>query len=349
MLFRSAALADPRTKLDIKNAFQALALDEHRAAFTPTLFYIPDVTKASKEAISKQQELCQTANKSWDDLLSTESPSLEDLQRASKVKNEAMRKLLDMEDSKKDRSKLLQVWFPGVHINIGGGSTLTLENKGNMEEMSNIVFAWMLDRIKGFVSINEKTLQKEQVSRQDRLTRINNALHWYNERLNRRQTETWGKWLERRGQWIASSILHPLTPGDKPAYMDERVYTWGLGDLPDNFGIVYIANGSRPRTPGRYALDKHGRKLGETYEQIHPVVGYRVEKTQDHVVKEKRYRPIWLTGDSYERRGKKEGGFEYLFKYPGMTQYQILPEWKLSGDASSYERLAIVGDVHFPL
>lgn len=127
--------------------------------------------------------------------------------------------------------------------------------------------------------------------------------------------------------------------------MDERVYTWGLGDLPDNFGIVYIANGSRPRTPGRYALDKKGQKLGETYEQIHPVVGYRVEKTKDHAVKEKRYRPICLMGNSYERREKKEGGFEYLFKYPGMTQYQILPEWKLSGDVSSYERLAIVGDV----
>jgi len=322
-----------------------LALDEHRAAFTPTLFYIPDVTKASKEAIEKQQESCQTATKSWNDLLSTESPSLEDLKQISKVKNEAMRKLLEMEDSQKDRSNLLQVWFPGVHINIGGGSTLTLENKGNMEEMSNIVFAWMLDRIKGFVSINEKTLQKEQVARQARLTRINNALHWYNERLSRRQTETWGKWFQRGGQWIASSFLHPLTPGDKPAYMDKRVYTWGLGDLPDNFGIVYIANGSRPRTPGRYALDKKGQKLGETYEQIHPVVGYRVEKTKDHAVKEKRYRPIWLMGDSYERREKKEGGFEYLFKYPGMTQYQILPEWKLPGDVSSYERLAIVGDV----
>ncbi|KAJ5241405.1 uncharacterized protein N7469_002996 [Penicillium citrinum] len=330
---------------NIKNAFQALALDEHRAAFTPTLFYIPNVTKASKEAIEKQQESCQAASKSWNDLLSTESPSLQDLKQISKGKNEAMRKLLEMEDSQKDRSKLLQVWFPGVHINIGGGSTLTLENKGNMEEMSNIVFAWMLDRIKGFLSINEKTLQKEQVARQARLTRINNALHWYNERLSRRQTETWGKWFQRGGQWIASSILHPLTPGDKPAYMDERVYTWGLGDLPDNFGIVYIANGSRPRTPGRYALDKKGQKLGETYEQIHPVVGYRVEKTKDHAVKEKRYRPICLMGNSYERREKKEGGFEYLFKYPGMTQYQILPEWKLSGDVSSYERLAIVGDV----
>lgn len=307
------------------------------------MFYVPDVTRSSDDAIKDQEKLCQSASEAWEKLLVTNRPSLEELQRVNKAKNEAERKLLDMVDSQKDRSKLLQVWFPGVHINIGGGSTLTLENKGNMEEMSNIVFAWMLDRIKGFVSLNEDTLQKEQLSRQARFEKINNSLRWYNKRMDRRKTESWGKWLQRGGQWVASSILHPLTPGDTPAYMDERVYSWGLGDLPDNFGIVYVANGSRPRTPGRYALDKQGQKLGETFEQIHPVVGYRVEKTKENSVKSKRYRPIWLTGDSYERRKKKEGGYEYWFKYPGASQYQVLPEWKLSEDARAYERLAIEG------
>ncbi|KAJ5908263.1 hypothetical protein N7495_000945 [Penicillium taxi] len=324
---------------NIKNAFQALALDEHRAAFTPTLFYVPTFTKFSLEAIVKQREEWKIASQAWTDLLMTDRPSLEDLQRVIKVKNEASRKLLDIEDSQKERTKLLQVWFPGVHVNIGGGSTLTLENKGNMEEMSNIVFAWMLDQIKGFVSLNEETLQKEQAARQDRLASINNALHWYNERVHRRESESWGKWLQRGGEWVTSSILHPLSPSEKPAYMEDRVYTWGLGELPDNFGIVYVANGSRPRTPGRYALDK-GQKLGETFEQIHPVVGYRVEKTRNNAIKSKRYRPIRLMGADYDRR-EKEKGFEYLFRYPGSSEYQVLPEWILSDDVNSYERLAI--------
>lgn len=269
----------------------------------------------------------------------THRPSLEKLQDVSKGKNKAERKLLDLRDSQKDRSKLLQVWFPGVHINVGGGSTLTLENKGNMEEMSNIAFAWMLDQIKGFVSLNEETLKKDQISRQVRLARFNNDLVWYQERMEKCKTESWGKWLQRGGQWIASSVLHPLTPGEKPTYMEPRIYTWGLGDLPDNFGVVYVANGSRPRTPGRYALDKNGQKLGETFEQIHPVVGYRVGKT----VKDKKYRPIWLTGDNYKRQKKNDGGYEYLFKYPGTSEYQVLPEWKLSEDESAYERLAVEG------
>lgn len=286
----------------------------------------------------------EAASKVWIDLLSTERPSLEDLKRVINDKNEAARKLLDSEESQKERSKLLQVWFPGVHVNIGGGSTLTLENRGNMEEMSNITFAWMLDQIKGFVSLNQETLRKEQLARQARLARINTALHWYNERVERLKTESWGKWLQRNGQWAVSSIRHPLSPGDKPAYMEDRSYTWGLGDLPDSFGLVYVVNGSRLRTPSRYALDK-GQKLGETFERVHPVVGYRVEKTKDHE-KSKRYRPIWLTGDNYVRR-KNEGGYEYLFKYPGSSEHEVLPEWKLSEDINSFERLAIEGkDAH---
>lgn len=329
---------------DIKYAFQALALDEHRAAFTPTLFYVPTVTKALPEALSKQQEVHKIATKAWLDLLLTELPSIEEINRVLKAKNEAARTLLEMEDSQKDRSKLVQVWFPGNHINIGGGSTLTLENKGNMEEMSNIVFAWMLDQIKDFVCLNDEVLQKDQIARRSRLARINNDLHWYNQRMKQRQGESWGKWFQRGGQWVASSILHPLSPSDKPAYMQDRVYTWGLGDLPDNFGIVYIANGSRPRTPGRYAI-ANGQKLGETFERIHPVVGFRVEKTKSRPNSEQ-YRPIWLTGDNYERR-KNGGKYEYRLRYPGSSEDEMLPEWEISADVNSYERLAIQGDAAY--
>jgi hypothetical protein len=34
-------------------------------------------------------------------------------------------------------SELLQVWFPGVHINIGGGSSDTLAEKGDLEGESS--------------------------------------------------------------------------------------------------------------------------------------------------------------------------------------------------------------------
>lgn len=73
---------------EIENAFQALALDERRAPFSPTLWNIPS-------------------------------------------------------DNKK--TNLIQCWFPGIHVNIGGGSDDGLKRtpKGDLESMANTTFAWM--------------------------------------------------------------------------------------------------------------------------------------------------------------------------------------------------------------
>lgn len=49
-------------------------------------------------------------------------------------------------------TNLCQCWFPGVHINIGGGSDETLKeekkSEGDLESMANITFAWMVDRVR---------------------------------------------------------------------------------------------------------------------------------------------------------------------------------------------------------
>lgn len=244
--------------------------------------------------------------------------------------------MLKLKDSLKERTKLLQVWFPGVHINVGGGSELTLKNQGNMEEMSDIAFPWMLDQIKEFVSLNTQALVEDQRAREKRLVDINNILDAYEAQIERQKRESWTQWASRGGQSIASSIFHPFATGDVPAYPKHRIYTWGLGDLPDNFALKYYINGSRSRTPGRYAFDKDGNKLGETFEEIHPVVGYRVQKTK--------YRPIQLAGLDYQRREKKGGGYEYWFKYSGSQKYEVLAEWTMSDDIKSYERSMVKGE-----
>ncbi|KAB8230815.1 T6SS phospholipase effector Tle1-like catalytic domain-containing protein [Aspergillus alliaceus] len=329
---------------NINNAFQALALDEHRRAFTPTIFYVPTIAPASDTEIKEQKEVLRKAYREWSELVTSHRPAVEDLRRVAKVRNEAARKLLEMEDSKTTPPNLVQVWFPGFHIHIGGGSKETLKNQGNMEEMSNIAFSWMLDQIKEYISINDDTLRSEQWIRQDRLDRFNNALKWHNECVERRKAESWGEWLKRNGQWAVSSIRHPLTQ----AYREERSYGWGTGDLPDSFGVAYVANGSKTRTPGRYALGKDDKKLGETFEYIHPTVGFRVDQTAKHSDTRKHYRPIWLTGDRYDRRPKKSGkGYEYWFKYNGTSSYEVLPEWPIAAHVKSYERLAIQGPAAF--
>ena len=69
----------------VENAFQALALDEHRAAFSPALWEKP----------------------------------------------------------RNSTTNLKQVWFPGVHSNIGGGY--------DDQEIANITLAWMISRLEPFI------------------------------------------------------------------------------------------------------------------------------------------------------------------------------------------------------
>lgn len=112
---------------DIKHAFHALALDEHRGPFTPTLWHMPleeekhtDKPEASRDALWSQ----------WWDVQHNPKAS-------ENEKTAAWGALVDAEmylQLQGAKSELLQVWFPGMHINIGGGSDDLLKNrKGDFE------------------------------------------------------------------------------------------------------------------------------------------------------------------------------------------------------------------------
>jgi hypothetical protein len=76
----------------VANAFQALALDEHRSAFSPTVWERQD----------------------------------------------------------NGRTNLKQVWFPGVHSNIGGGA--------DDSNISDITLAWMMSQLEPFIDFNGEYL-----------------------------------------------------------------------------------------------------------------------------------------------------------------------------------------------
>ncbi|TGO19965.1 hypothetical protein BPAE_0327g00080 [Botrytis paeoniae] len=354
---------------NIKHAFQALALDEHREAFTPTLYYIKKPEDFTDSEIEAQRTISDNANTEWYDMVSSHEPNLEKLRDLAQTRDEATEKVVRMEENNKmkkalvDSEKVLeQVWFPGYHIHIGGGSSDTLLNKDNMEEMSNITLAWMLDQIEKYVSIDRETIKEDGYDRQGKFARLNNERQVHLDREKEREKEGWGQWIWRNGKWAASKVAHPLTE-EKNIHYEERRHAWGVGDLNDSFTTMYKANGSKSRTPGRYALDKKGNKLGETHEYIHPTTGFRVQQQdkkaeearkqkdhRDHKNWEKlRYSPIDLEGDKYKRQKKvdKQGkvtAYEYVFKYKDCSE--TLPEWRL-GDADCYERLAIEGSAAY--
>lgn len=119
---------------DIKHAFQALALDEHREAFSPTLWYLPQQEKANEELLKVKRKLVDDTAEAWHHAKCDKKVPLKDRLDLKAAYNAARRELDRLqEDSKEITSKLLQVWFPGVHINIGGGSSDSLKDEGDLE------------------------------------------------------------------------------------------------------------------------------------------------------------------------------------------------------------------------
>jgi uncharacterized protein (DUF2235 family) len=98
----------------IENAFQALALDEPRAPFMPTL---------------------------WE------------------------------KGSRNTRTNLKQVWFPGVHSNIGGGY--------DDQEMANITLAWMMSRLEPFIDFRPEYIQSVYESNRQYYKRTKQKPRWW--------------------------------------------------------------------------------------------------------------------------------------------------------------------------
>ena len=106
---------------DIRHAFHALALDEHRSPFTPTLWRLP-AENASWDHDHGQS--LQEAKKCWEQDKSSEA-------WADMVDCEMHHELHG------SQSELLQVWFPGYHVNCGGGDSDALKTwEGDFERKS---------------------------------------------------------------------------------------------------------------------------------------------------------------------------------------------------------------------
>jgi hypothetical protein len=86
---------------NVEHAFQALALDEHRRQFSPTLWERPDDSTMPKT--------------------------------------------------------LKQVWFPGVHADVGGGGYET-------QDISDITLAWMISQLHPFLDFEKSYVLRENVA-----------------------------------------------------------------------------------------------------------------------------------------------------------------------------------------
>ncbi|KAJ5125271.1 hypothetical protein N7526_007448 [Penicillium atrosanguineum] len=302
--------------VNIKHAYHALALDESRRAFAPTLFYIPtrqvskgdlkervDAEEKARKAFKNKRDYAQSLKEknAANELVNQACHEANEL---AKIWNRTQRKRVKYQNRLEQHPELKQVWFPGYHVNVGGGSSDTLHNIGDMEEMSNITFSWMLDQIRPHLSINEEAIMKDYADREEYIAQFNQDLkEWQRQQL---------------------------------ALKEESCYT-----------KMYWANGQTKRTPGKgVETEKDGKSViyGNTHEFIHPVVHYRREhfKTMNPGSPEVQlYHPIGKEFDyNYLRRSTVDSHGNPTFEYRIGSFPKFIEEWKMGG-ADSYERLAI--------
>ncbi|KAG9514932.1 hypothetical protein KCV07_g7741, partial [Aureobasidium melanogenum] len=343
---------------NIKHAFQALALDEHREAFSPTLWQLPEglpeedgkpIRSVEKQLAEKQMRVVETSD-AWYSKAHDKKVPLEDRQKLKAAYNQARRELSRLEEYSKKPSTLRQVWFPGVHINIGGGSSDSLEDKGDLEEMALITFAWMLDQISSSVSVNNTVFTQDARARQNHIDELNKELRKYQLKVAQDQKEaaerTWGQWVNHALASAADTVMHPLTRPKVPN-TDRHDMGWGTGTIIDSYTRMYHLNGSKFRKPGTYAPDVEYDAPRSTNEEIHPTVGYRYKMFQK-LARYKNptkklddddpllYHPAGLSGEQKFNRtwNAKDGRWEYKF-----PENVILREYKIK--LHGFERLSM--------
>ncbi|EGX44889.1 hypothetical protein AOL_s00176g60 [Orbilia oligospora ATCC 24927] len=258
---------DPRLSTKVENAFHALALDDHRIAFTPTMWHQP------------------FEGRDINDPLMYKGPNL------------------------------IQVWFPGMHVNVGGGNSdnkpvviprdnpndgiltphefvkkneswtswmgskissglsalnpfaiapekgsdgNTVYANGDDEELADITLMWMIDRCRPFLTFNEKYL--------DYLVEMHDK-----------------KLAVIRKEALARLSVSRVWPGQK-----DLKFGWACGPIVDSFQGATAMAGSQNRAPGQYTSDftvgniiDETRDHHHTREYMHPSVRWRYFENGD--------------------------------------------------------------------
>ncbi|KAK8134075.1 hypothetical protein PG984_006087, partial [Apiospora sp. TS-2023a] len=321
----------------IRHAFHALALDERRGPFSPTLWHFPaEGDLAARQPVPKRthKEIAQA----WWDVQADKDATPEKISKA-------WSDMIDCEmyeELKGTDSELLQVWFPGVHINVGGGSDdLLKEQKGDFEQIAMISFAWMCEQVAPYLQLDVDLGSLARAAVADRYNLIKPVL----DRIAHGEKDYGSNWLTRKG-WEALD-RSGLKKAQLKHVANDVVNGWATGPIVDSFSGTMTIAGAVYRTPGRYVEYKEkGKspvKLGKTHEMIHPSVKYRKEKKEKATPP---YDPEGLKGfrrdvrksadpKRYEWTGSGKSGFEWTMTKEGgddaipevsIPEYLIKPE-----------------------
>ncbi|KAK4197955.1 hypothetical protein QBC40DRAFT_308631 [Triangularia verruculosa] len=320
----------------VKNAYQALALDEHRKPFDPALWHLPPPT-VRPAAGSNVAELKQR----WRELRDMDDATEEQLVEA--WENLVAAEMYEELSKRGAEPNLRQVWFPGVHVNMGGGSKDTLEQRrGDFEQIAMITLMWMIEQLTPHLHFDTSAFDmltdRFMVIRPavDDLIKCDRQDHWLIKKINALKAK------DTNGDaWKA--IDDGLTWARNLAA--EALMGWATGPIIDTYegGWIKKATGSKYRTPGEYKESQ----AGKTNEEIHPTVKYRMDRLS---TEGEGYDPVSLRGFKRQKtvvsQRQADGSVKEVVGYEWVKNNVRIPEYKIAGpfdmDRANFERACVV-------
>ncbi|RPB29299.1 hypothetical protein L211DRAFT_831976 [Terfezia boudieri ATCC MYA-4762] len=278
----------------IENAFHALALDEHRSVMTPTMWSLVDEPPPGTPRCP-----VPPPSSTYPDQPFLRPPKNPTTPTPPCIKRDPAR-LRAIAINTAKRPTLLQCWFPGVHIDIGGGHDKVWDRKkGHIDlslysEYCNLTLLWMIDQCKDFLVFRPegiRRLQAEIVARARLVDPAATGLDWASANVTNSYTIT------EITSWAGSKVR---CPGDYVGLKRKK----GLNEkLPVPLPLPL------PITPETEVIE------GETYEVVHPTARIRSDVGKMPLAL-KQHKAVW-----------NEEGRKWAYTILGKPEKWYLPPW----------------------
>lgn len=222
-------------------------------------------------------------------------------------------------------------------------------------ELSTIAFAWMVDQIKPHIGIGTSYLHYELYARENIRGYVNMKVAYRKKQVEAAdeayKRSTAGQRYGQLFSTMVNAVRHPISAysgyENGSDLQEKSNFDWGTGTIIDSYTLMYkLGNGEKLRTPGQYAQDPKSKGPGNTFEEIHPTVGYRMKMMQNADEKS-RYHPAGR--EDVQRRKNAQGTWEYVFGDVVLPEYKLKPtpvfgdddEWYKKENQAVFERVLV--------
>jgi hypothetical protein len=190
--------------------------------------------------------------------------------------------------SKNSVTELVQCWFPGVHINVGGGSSSSAGEGDFTEQLASISYTWMLDLVRPYLAFDKVELEAQKTD-------------WENATKDNMPDQVKEKQAVKDERNLFSKAWEwGLSFGNKEVKKQEHGYA--VEEIEDSHGLLYDVMGKpKDRVPQNLS-EEDIEKGWRTNESVHYTVIERQQKLKD--LGRPDYVPHAMKGWVYDEKSK---------------------------------------------